>query len=416
MHKNIYIGENVLDRMMKKGLIFLVILGMFVFSSGFVLGDTGLMIEGYVYDVVTGERISNPVVRINYGGAFVTARTKVNPAPDNQNPNAYDGGHYDWFYGFVNVGDSLTLEAYDNDKRNCRGTKKVSISGSWMIEPIPICCYPTKPSGLNPSGPMHIVEPTEIEFSWDSGIKGNNAYPDIWDVFVRPTPRVDSATSPIIRIITGGLPGWEIQTCNGDKSKGEFCCDNGAVGGGYSNDACGVPKNLEGEYKGGSVITTWEPGEPDPDGDPIHYNWKAWSYDDSGVVPEDASWAGEEEIPDLGEKKFSAIAEAHLSTLWQVQCCDDYGGCSRWVQAIVPGCNKVSGDCPVKRRIRDLRNTCELPGVDEMPRPFETLWGWIWLILRILAVAYIIFYENDKRVKRKRAKKKIKVKRHGPGR
>ncbi len=430
-HKNVYIGWGILKSMnYKRGFLVVGMVMFFLFSLFLVSAHKGpFVVQGYVYDVVTGERIEYPVVVIKHRGAIINAYTSTNLAPGNLDPNAYDDGKYDKpiFYGETD--DLIIIEAFDDTSGNCRGSVSTVVSGALLNVAVGVCCDPTFPSSLVPSGPQHITEPTEIEFTWVSGGWGNTDYPDKWDVFVRPIPQVNPATSPLSRLISplGGLPGWEVKTCNGIPGQaGKFCCESKSVGGGYENAACAEPRNLQGVYSDGVITTTWESGgefpDRDPDGDSIHYEWKAWSVA-KGDTLDSPSWAGDvNPANEAGE-----VAEAHLATLWQVKCCDDTGradGCSNWVQAITPSCNKISEDCPVI--YEQLGPWSGIRGKDiaaalERPLPqVDTWWkSLFWLLIRFLILMGIVLYEQERRRKRLYKKggdfkvKHIKIKHHG---
>ena len=426
--RNIYIGGNVLERM-RRLLIFLC-LGIFLINFTFA-GDfdmSWVAVEGRVYDKVTEEFLDSPYVMVDFGGMSVQALNKqidMDRGVDEEHPP----GHYNTLGNDLPMYiQNVVVTARDKQGSNCYGvvTRKIQWGEIMWID-VPVCCYPTKAGNFRPADV--IVGSESVDLSWVPGQKQGYAVDreeyDLWHVFNelgRDGEDVTDKTS--LHVILGDVfGGWGVNTCNGIKNDGQKqCCSPASSSGKFNNNPCPPPWNLRGVYEkgGGFIDTTWESAEVDEDGHVCHDEWVGWSVDGSGEIPGGAVWVGmvgvNGSLPYAN--KVGEPAEAHLSTLWQVRSCDPYpnmNGCSHWVQAVMPSCNVVSGDCVDCSRV--WRGMCPKSVGDIFERPLGAgvgvcVWCWIWLLIRLLAIAGIVFYEQDK-VRKKRLKEKQEKERKG---
>lgn len=372
---------------LKKGLTILLIVVLFSFVSGH---KGPFEVKGYVYDIVTGERIENPVVTIKHGGRIVSAYSSENPAPGNKNEDAYTNGKFDKVIFYGESGDSMVVSAFDSGMSNCMGSVSDVVPGAKLVVNIGVCCSPSSASGLKPSGEMHITESTDVEFSWIRGDRGNQKYPDFWETVISPK-RIDEPENPFtLNLDEWG--GWTIRTCNGNKDEGKQCCVDKGVGGEVTNNACPEPTNLEGSYEKGEgvVVTKWESSGVDSDGDVCHDIWegKSFSQGDAFDVP---SWIG---LKDPANKE-GETALGYLVTFWKVKSCDDYGGCSDWVEAIVPTCNEIKEECPNLYSVQQIVNN-DCPGEEEKLLLKEFPWWLVVLVICVFVGLVLWLYERMK--------------------
>jgi len=431
MDKNVYIGGRILDRMVKKEILVFLVLGIFVIS--FVGADepAPFDVQGFVYDAVTGDVRNDPVVDVWIKGYPYHGSTKV--TEDNAGkPNNHAYGHYSALPFGIN-GEEFTVVVHDRANPSCKGEAKgnVDFFGLNYVD-VYLCCYPTVASNLQPSSV--VIGAASVDLTWSKGHKTGYSVPleayEFWQMFsgLGISLPVDIGISETKHVdLVGAFSGsWNIETCAGVKGDDDkkMCCVPASSSGSSKNDPCPAPKNLVGKYDNGDALITmfWDSGGSDPNGHPTHFEWRAVSLEDGENLQGDL-WDDFDYVDAISGEE---VVGAELATYWQVRCCDiypDMGGCSGWVTAVTPSCNEISSSCPNLYDVGTGGMMGRLGSLLDRPRPFSTLWGWMWLILRILVVAYIIFYENDKRAKaRKKGRegefkiKKIKVERYGSGR
>lgn len=330
--------------MVRRGLF----LCLFILLIGFGLaGPMG--VEGIVRDVVTGNPVDNPNVYITCSG-FSTSHNRELLTSEFLKPNV-DGG-YNFFD--CSSGSPVTIRAEYPGYSNCYGEKTFNTNGVDNLEAnIDICCQPNKATGLEPSGTLHITEPTSIDFSWNAGSRGNipteyDAAYKFWEKFSGAGVVQENAISPITKIVSG-LSGWSVTSCNGNPIGGQ-CCVSSSSNPNTNNDPCPAPTNLKGTYnkEEARIVTSWSSVKVDSEGDACHDVWRAKSLAEGDQIDSPSWTSGEIEDARPGQE-----AEARLVTIWEVKSCDVLDACSAWVQAITPSCNEVSRDCPTIKSCYD---------------------------------------------------------------
>jgi hypothetical protein len=345
--KNFIYNKEVFNNMNpgKRKFIFIILSLLLLFNLSLAGAVEPLAITGHVRDIVTQEAVDYPNVYITCAGRTFQANIKSDPDSGDLNENGFD-----FFQCPGMVGTSIKIKAEHPDDPTCYGEKTFNIPQERVIDAdIGICCYPVKKaSKLNPSGALHIIQPTEIIFSWihgEKGTGGNRNHPlyDHWEVFTGAGDKVDRAVSPIAKIVTSA-PSWSITTVNGVFGQLDRQCSLKALSNPSSSNApCPIPYNLQDscEIDAGIVRTSWESAEIDDEGDVCHDVWRAKTLSEQDSI-NSVSWIEVDPAPDLNEQ----ITPAELVTLWQVKSCDDYGACSGWAESVVACCNEISENCP----------------------------------------------------------------------
>lgn len=413
MREKFYIQRRSLDNMFnkKKSLVLLIglclVLNVFLISGGNFASP--LIIQGFVEDSVLNEVIGDSnleVVVQTSGGVKAIASTKATEPSGNHAEGHYDIG----LYAFP--GEKVTVTASIKGT-NCYGSATGVVPGGsetgLLNINVGICCRPSKASSFNPSGAHHITQPTDVEFSWNSGTKGKSSYPALWEDFKGPENKLDVESPFTLKV--KGLNSWSIKTCNGVKG-GESCCVEAGVGGGLKNGPCPIPTNLKSVVDGGYVIATWDSSAVDSEGDSCHDVWEAMSLA-QGDVMENASWRGSSDPAD----KSGELAIAQLVTFWKVKSCDEFGACSAYAEMITPSCNVVSSDCPdlntAKSYVSQGRGkgniNLKVEGVGEgnifggnffeEEKPFTKKSFWFLLVLRLGIILGVIYYEYRRKKK-----------------
>jgi len=388
---------------MKRGLVLIMVL-FFIINSIYLIDSSKtaspLLVRGYVKESVLGNVIVDKnlevVVKTSIGSMTIADTKFTEP----------EGKHEDGYYDavvFAFPGDKVTVTATIKGT-SCYGAKTEIAPGGTRVGlmniNVAICCTPSKPINLNPKISYHITQPTEVEFSWTLGKKGNVNYPDLWEDFIG-FGNVNDAKSPLLLTIDT-FKAWSVKTCNGIKG-GEFCCSSAGVGGKTVNKPCPKPTNLKGAVQGGYVVTTWESSDIDEEGDNCHDVWEAVSLD-MGESLEDVSWTGNAEPAN----REGELALAHATTFWKVKSCDELGACSDWAMDITPSCNQVSENCPDVQGIKTFmgggkeiriieqvldRKVIEcFTDVTEIPVS-KGKFNFLWIFLRLLVISGIVYYE-----------------------
>jgi len=397
---------------MKKGAVFLIIiLACISFASA---GLEPLAITGHVYDKVTSKSVNMPNVWITCGGSTSKAFIKSSPGSQDLDENAFN-----WFQ--CSGSDRLiTIRAEHPDDATCFGQVDVAVnSGMNINQDVYICCYPIKASNLNPSGDVHVIGPTKMEFKWIAGSKGSGgnrgeAEYSNWEVWNGPSGKIEKAVSPITREINSP-PTWSVTTINGvygDSSK--QCSYTSYSVTGQQNKKCPVPFDLTGFYQEGYVYTSWNSYDIDDEGDACYDIWRGKSMK-QGQGLNNAQWDIEMQFP-TGNTDKTQIIPAELVTYWEVKSCNEPGDCSEPSIMITPSCNSISSDCPeVKQQgSKGLfnKNDC-LKEEGENIEILKSLSNFPWGLGLLIAVSLGLLYLFWKYIKRKEERERKNPAGHG---
>jgi hypothetical protein len=343
--KKFYIRDFISDNMINKKRSWIILILILLLSLTLVKASdepVPMVINGYVKEAVLGNLISSPNINVSVcaDNHCVSANTYAS------NP-LLGIGYYDKVFTVLPIiGNPITVIA-EISGTNCRGSSSTVYNIDNFIGGlnVSICCYPNPATSLFPTS-FHLNSPPKnINFSWNSGTKGNSSYPILWENFSNnggtPASSIFNATSPITLNAVTVLNSWTIYTCNGINSPGQYCCVSRTVSTPSYNNGCDIPSNLNGIFSGGNVVMTWNSSDFNSDGDPCYDVLDARSFSSSESI-DNPVWNETKGNFTNPADRTGEGAVAYLATYWQVKSCAYPSNvCSNWAIAVTPTCTST---------------------------------------------------------------------------